>query len=119
MKVSDIIRDVEEHYNLSPGDIVGHNRKRTTSLARGVSIYLAREITQRSYNELAEDFSKDHRAIMYQYNKIKNILDTDCTNSISSAIFKIRDTLGGCDEKTTETQRPATSEVRGLQRTCC
>ena len=45
--------------------------------ARKYAIYLAREILDLSYPNLAKEFNKNHTTIMYQHEKLKKDIETN------------------------------------------
>ena len=52
-------------------------RAQKISEARRIAVYLAREITKASYEDIADFFDKKHPTILYSYQKVKEDLERD------------------------------------------
>ena len=71
--IDDIIKTVSEVYALPKSDITGNSRVAKVSLARKITIYLARELTNESYLSIGEYLGgKTHSTIMYAYDNVKD-----------------------------------------------
>ena len=72
-------------YGVSVKDFLSSARNQKVSSARQIAVYLAREITGKSFEAIAEFFQKKHTTMLYSYEKIKNDLKTnkELENSIS------------------------------------
>ncbi len=66
-----------QYFNVTLEDFKSTSRNQKVSGARHVAVYLAREITQKSFESIAEYFNKKHTTMLYSYEKIKNDLKTD------------------------------------------
>lgn len=86
-----IVRVTSKYYDVDIKDIKGTARSQKVSLARQVSIYLCREITNMSFVNIAEFYNKKHTTIMFAYEKIKKELNTN--KEISSALREIKQVL--------------------------
>lgn len=64
-RIVDIRRAVAAHYGLTDADMVSHDRHRRLARPRQVAMYLARELTGRSYPELGRMFNRDHSTVVH------------------------------------------------------
>jgi chromosomal replication initiator protein len=89
---AEIISSVSKYYGIAKEDILGKNRKKELILPRQISIYLIREMTNKSLPEIGKIMGgKDHTTIMHSQKRIEGFLKTDIT--IKSDIEKIREDL--------------------------
>jgi len=78
MSIDNIQRVVAEYFNLSPNDLKGKKKTKKIVFPRQLAMYIAREITDFSTNELGEAFGgRDHATVLYSLDKIKGQLLTD------------------------------------------
>ena len=82
-----------EYYNVTLQDFKSSSRNQKVSSARHVAVYLAREITGKSFESIAEYFNKKHTTMLYSYEKIKEDLKTnkDLDRAISEIKNKLKD----------------------------
>jgi chromosomal replication initiator protein len=76
-----IIERVGAHYSVSSENIVGRSREKSISLARHVSMYLIRQLTDLTLDEVGKLFGKDHSTVIHSIRKIEDLLDDDLTLS--------------------------------------
>ena len=74
IKIEKIISEVSKTYNVSESDILSNRRTASLVLARRVSMYIARETTGLSYDDIGENFGKDHTTVLYNVKKIEEFL---------------------------------------------
>ena len=86
-----IARVCASYFDVNLDDIKGTARGQKVTLARHISIYLCREITQQSYVNIAKYYNKKHTTIMFSYEKIRKEKETN--KEISTAIREIRQAL--------------------------
>src|SRR5574344_115615 len=86
-----IIYAVAEFFNVSYDEITGVSRQQKIANARQIAIYLAREITKESFNDIADAFFKKHTTIMYSYDKVKEDMKTD--KKLSQIIAEIKEKI--------------------------
>jgi chromosomal replication initiator protein len=73
-----IIKLVADHYELDVGRIQGKTRKRSVVIARQLSMYLAKNLTNKSLKAIGENFGgRDHSTVIYSCQAVQNMLDTD------------------------------------------
>ena len=86
-----IARVTSSYFETDIKDIKGTARGQKVSMARHLSIYLCREITNQSFVNIAKYYNKKHTTIMFAYEKIKKEKDTN--REISTALREIRQEL--------------------------
>ena len=84
--IDKIAKTVAEAYDLSVDNLKSPSRTQNISDARKYTIYLAREMTKMSYEDIAEFLNKKHSTMLYSYEKVVESLDRD-----SEVKEKIRD----------------------------
>lgn len=68
----DIIKAVEEHFNLIKGSLTSQQRTRAISNSRHIAMFLCRELTESTLPEIGETFGgRDHTSVLHAVNKIK------------------------------------------------
>lgn len=76
--IEKIIGEVSRTYNVSPADIRGPKRSANISAARRAAIYIVREITGMSMEEIGKEFGgRDHSTIVYAMRVIEKDLEKD------------------------------------------
>lgn len=86
-----IARVTSSYFETDIKDIKGTARGQKVSMARHLSIYLCREITNQSFVNIAKYYNKKHTTIMFAYEKIKK--EKDINREISTALREIRQVL--------------------------
>ena len=92
--VEKIIEEVAKTYSVTPEDIRSNKRTAPLPLARQVSIYVVREITQMTQAAIGDEFGgRDHATIVYSIQKVQKLIEKDPhTKAIVDDIIKnIRD----------------------------
>jgi len=84
---------IADDYGITVAELKNKKRDKKYSLPRQISFYIAREITESSYTELAQEFGKDHTTIMHGYNAIAEKIKMDPTldSRIKSFIREIKE----------------------------
>ena len=80
-----------EYFEVDLSDIKGTARGQKVSLARHLAIYLAREITGKSFVSIAEYYNKKHTTIMFAHDKIKKELPLK--RDLAEAVREIKQVL--------------------------
>ena len=76
--VEKILSEVARTYNTTPEELRGMTRKANISKARQVCIYIIREITGMSTDEIGQEFSgRDHSTIVYSLQNIQKLIKRD------------------------------------------
>lgn len=78
VSVEEIIKVVAGRMNIKIADIKAHNKNKNLVLARQISMYLARKLTNFSYPDIGQKIGgRDHSTVIYANNKILNLIDSD------------------------------------------
>ncbi len=91
ISISDIAKAVGEYYGVSIKDFLSSARNQRVSSARHIAVYLSREMTQKSFEAIAEFFQKKHTTMLYSYEKIRD--DLKVNKELEQDISVIRRTL--------------------------
>lgn len=79
-----IIRETARYYSLREEDLRGQNRSKNTAMARQVSMYLMRSLTNLSLKDIGEEYqNRNHATVLSSIRKIEDLLKTD-TNMAST-----------------------------------
>ena len=89
--IDSIAKVTAEFYGVELADILGAARGQKVSVARHMAVYLAREITQKSFENIAEYYNKKHTTIMYAHEKIKK--EISVSNDLANASREIKQAL--------------------------
>ena len=88
---NDITDVTSSYYDVNSSDVIGPTRSQKVAVSRQVSIYLCREITNKSFESIGEFFNRKHTTIMYAYEQIKKKINTE--KDLSNAIREIKQAL--------------------------
>lgn len=69
-----IIEEVARTYSTTPDEIMSKKQNAAISKARHISIYIVRELTHQSLEQIGAFFGKDHATIHYSINKVIAIM---------------------------------------------
>lgn len=73
-----IIGETARYFNLSPDDLKGQRRSKNTALARQVSMYLMRQLTNMSFKDIGAQYeNRNHATVMSSVNKIQALIESD------------------------------------------
>ncbi len=91
--VDRIIVEVGRYYNITPEDIRGKKRTSEISLARQVSMYMIREITDLSLPSIGTEFKRDHTTVLHAIRKIEEDMgkDSRLKNMISDMMKNVKE----------------------------
>jgi len=82
---------VAEHFKVPVEKLSGKTRKRSIVIARQLSMYLAKNMTNQSLKSIGDNFGgRDHSTVIYSCKTVQDLLDTD-------AVFK--DTVAELEKK--------------------
>ena len=87
LTIESIVKQVSLHSKISENDIVGKSRKMEVSKARQISMYICRNITDASLNNIGVYFGgRDHTTVMHAINNIekKKLEDLRLKETIST-----------------------------------
>lgn len=91
--IDSIVKVVCNHFDVTEKDLKSTARNQKISRTRHIAVYLARELTQLSFVNIANFFNKKHPTILFSYEKIKEELKTD--NSLSQTICDLKKEIMG------------------------
>jgi len=91
--IDKVAQVVAEFYNVTLVDFKSSSRNQKVSSARHIAVYLAREITEKSFESIAEYFNKKHTTMLYSYEKIRDEIkiNKDLDSAISELRRKLKD----------------------------
>jgi len=76
--ISQIIDAVTQHFNVRLSDLQGKRRSRSIAFPRQVCMYLARDLTNHSLEEIGGHFGgRDHSTVLHAYRTIDKLCDND------------------------------------------
>lgn len=86
--IEKVAQAVADYYNVTLADFKSTSRNAKVSGSRHIAVYLAREITEKSFESIAEFFNKKHTTMLYSYEKIRDELKVN--KELDSAISEIK-----------------------------
>ncbi len=91
--IEKVAQTTAEYYGVTLNDFKGTSRNQKVSGSRHIAVYLAREITEKSFESIAEFFNKKHTTMLYSYEKIKDEIkiNKDLDRAISEIKNKLKD----------------------------
>lgn len=89
--IDKVAKTTAEYYNVTLADFKSTSRNQKVSSSRHVAVYLAREITQKSFESIAEYFNKKHTTMLYSYEKIKD--EIKINKELDRAVSEIKGKL--------------------------
>jgi len=88
-----VLMVVAEHFGVAIEDMKGSSRRREISVARQVGMYLMRQHTNLSLPKIGEVFGgKDHTTVLYSYEKITQLKETDV--EMARTLRQLSDRIG-------------------------
>ena len=87
-----IIEKTARYFDIEPESLVSRRRDKLTALARHISIYIIREETECSFNQIGKTLgNRDHSAVLRGYEKIA--LDINTSAGLRRDVIEIRERL--------------------------
>ena len=86
--IDDIARITAEYFNLTIENLQSPARTQNITEARRYTIYLTREMTKMSYEEIAEFLNKKHPTILYSYEKM--VEEADRNKNVKETIRELK-----------------------------
>jgi len=78
VSIEEIMKTVAGKMNVKISDIKAHNKSKNLVLARQISMYLARKLTNFSYPDIGQKIGgRDHSTVIYANNKIVKTIESD------------------------------------------
>ena len=73
-----IIKETAKYYSLKDEDLRGQNRSKNTAMARQVSMYLMRSLTNLSLKDIGAEYEdRNHATVLASIRKVEDLLKTD------------------------------------------
>lgn len=94
--VENIQKLVAEHFSLPVDKLQGKTRKRSIVIARQLSMYLAKNLTDKSLKAIGENFGgRDHSTVIYSCKTVQDLMETDAIfhDTVSELEKKIKMSL--------------------------
>jgi chromosomal replication initiator protein len=92
LTIEEIVKVVGSFFNIKIQEIKSQKKNKNLVVARQVSMFLAREMTNASFPDIGEKIGgRDHSTVIYAHNKIKKLLETDKT--LRDSVEKIQEGL--------------------------
>lgn len=91
--IKDVAEAVGNYYGVSISEFQSSARSQKISTARHIAVYLSREVTEKSFENIAEFFKKKHPTMLYSYEKIKD--DLKVNKELERTVSEIKDSLKG------------------------
>lgn len=93
-KFRTVLRTVAREFGFRVSDLRGSSRKQTVTLARGVAMYLCRELLDVSYSRIGNALGRrDHSTVMHSCRKIAQMLDLERESARSKRIRRLHSEL--------------------------
>ena len=92
--VDDIQRAVAEHYGLKKEDLLSERRTRSVARPRQAAMYLAKQLTTRSYPDIGRRFGgRDHTTVLHAVRRIEELkaIDPALAQDVEALTRKLRD----------------------------
>lgn len=86
-----IQRTVATHFGISIADLLGEKRNKNIAEPRMVAMYLCRELTSCSSNEIGAAFGKNHATILYAEKKVPQLCEKN--DSLRRSVTQIKHQL--------------------------
>ena len=72
-----IIQETAKYYSLQPEDLTGKNRSRNPTIARQIAMYLMRNLTNLSLNDIGKELGRYHTTTLTSIRKIEDLMKND------------------------------------------
>lgn len=89
--INNIAQTVAEYYNLTVDNLKSPARSQNITEARRYTIYLAREMTKMSYEEIAKFLQKKHPTMLYSYEKM--VEEADKKKEVKETIRELKQAI--------------------------
>jgi chromosomal replication initiator protein len=88
-----VMSSVAEYFGLSMAELRGSKRSRTVAIPRHIGMYLAKQMTSASLQEIGDEFGgRDHATVMHSIAKIheQRRVDKDLDRAVTILMGKFR-----------------------------
>ena len=90
-RVSDIQRAVAEHFGVPLDDMLSPDQTHVMARPRHVAMYLARELTAKSFPQIGRRFGRGHATVLHAVSRIEDMIAHDA--ELAASVDRIRDLL--------------------------
>ncbi|MDX2075015.1 MAG: chromosomal replication initiator protein DnaA [bacterium] len=87
----DILLTTADYFHLSLDDLTGNSRQTRINNARQIAIYLMRELTEHSLNQIGEMLGRTHTTVLHSYNKMAE--EIKASDDLKQVIERIKSRL--------------------------
>lgn len=84
---------VADFFNINPNSLKGKKRNREILVPRQIAIFLIRELTDKSLEEIGDFFERDHSTVLNSIKRVKTLIEEN--SAIKRNILDIRENLVG------------------------
>ena len=91
ISIKDVAKTVGDYYGITIAEFQSSARSQKISSARHIAVYLSRELTEKSFENIAEFFKKKHTTMLYSYEKIKDELKVN--KELERTVSEIKNSL--------------------------
>jgi chromosomal replication initiator protein len=91
--MEDILDVITEHFNVKLSELQSKKRTNAVAYPRQVAMYLARQITRHSLEEIGGFFGgRDHSTVIYAVDKVTDLVDADpaCRELVESFLHRLQ-----------------------------
>ena len=83
--IDSIVRDVAKRSKLTVANLKSNSRKQSIVLARGIAIYVLRNLLSISYSKIGDIFGgRDHSTIMHSISRIESLIENNQNNIVKT-----------------------------------
>ena len=93
ISIENVAKVTADYFGVSIAEFQSSARSQKISNARHVAVFLSREITETSFENIAEFFNKKHTTMLYSYEKIKDELKVK--KELEKSVREIKSLLKG------------------------
>ena len=88
-----IILEVSRNYNVSVDDLYSKKRNNHISNPRQIAMYIMREVTGMTFQEVGDKFGRDYSTVIHSINNVEEKIETDASlkAQISDIIKNVRE----------------------------
>ena len=86
-----IISETSRYYGIEEEALQGRQRSKNTAIARHVSMYLIRNLTSMSLEDIGKLYEKNHSTVLYSIRKVEDLIKTD--TELAAAVRDITSNL--------------------------
>ena len=103
--LAQITKKVARHFNVRTSDLKSASRRQWVVRARGIVFYLARQLTEDSFQRLGRKLGgRDHSTVMHACRRIESLLESD--PGIAVTVARLRRDIAGDTDHSVKTNLP-------------